>query len=100
MLCAHTPLLGRQGGRIVERIDKRTELCYFQYSSPVFFVSGRDTCYVKVRRDLPGGGFILSYRSIHHDVRTPLIRFASSGQLFLLCGEYKLLRNVPRTRST
>lgn len=54
-------------GRIFERVDDQAELCYFQYASPIFFVSGRDTCYIKMRRDLDDGGFILSYRSIRHD---------------------------------
>jgi hypothetical protein len=62
-----------QDGRIFERVDDQAELCYFQYASPIFFVSGRDTCYIKMRRDLDDGGFILSYRSIRHDVPSLLL---------------------------
>jgi hypothetical protein len=62
-----------QDGRIFERVDDKAELCYFQYASPIFFVSGRDTCYIKIRRDLDDGGFILSYRSIRHDVPSPCV---------------------------
>lgn len=36
---------------------------FFRYASPSIFISARDTCYIKVRRDLDNG-FLLSYRSI------------------------------------
>jgi hypothetical protein len=35
----------------------------FRYASPSILIAPRDTCYIKVRRNLPNG-FILSYRSI------------------------------------
>ncbi|CAF1317218.1 unnamed protein product [Adineta ricciae] len=50
-------------GRIIRKNDDRSEFCYFQYASPSMFIAPRDTCYIKVRRDLPNG-FILSYRSV------------------------------------
>ncbi|UJR11092.1 hypothetical protein I4U23_015274 [Adineta vaga] len=51
-------------GRILRKNDGgRSELCYFQYASPSILIAPRDTCYIKVRRNLPNG-FILSYRSV------------------------------------
>ncbi|CAF1183737.1 unnamed protein product [Adineta steineri] len=51
-------------GRIVRKNDDgRSEICYFQYASPSILTSGRDMCYIKVRRNLDNG-FILSYRSV------------------------------------
>lgn len=38
-------------------------LICFRYASPSIFVAPRDTCYIKIRRNLVNG-FILSYRSI------------------------------------
>jgi hypothetical protein len=38
-------------------------LLVFRYASPSILIAPRDTCYIKVRRNLPNG-FILSYRSI------------------------------------
>ncbi len=60
-------LYTQQGGKILERVNEHVECCYFQYASPLALVSGRDTCYLKVRKNLASGdkqeGFILSYRS-------------------------------------
>ncbi|CAF1196386.1 unnamed protein product [Adineta steineri] len=53
-------------GRIIcKNDDGRSEFCYFQYASPSALISPRDTCYLKVRRNL-ANGFLLSYRSIDH----------------------------------
>jgi hypothetical protein len=37
--------------------------CFSRYASPSILISPRDTCYIKVRRNLVNG-FVLSYRSI------------------------------------
>jgi len=58
------------GGEL-EKLSDTTSVMYFSYRSPVPFVSNRDCCYAKVRRDIPtregeDEGFILSYRSVEH----------------------------------
>jgi hypothetical protein len=35
-------------------------------------MSARDVCYVKTRRDLDNGAFLLSYRSVEHEVQVIL----------------------------
>jgi hypothetical protein len=47
--------------RELHRIGSQSSL--FRYASPSIFISPRDTCYIKIRRNLVNG-FILSYRSI------------------------------------
>ncbi len=41
----------------------RITLFFSRYASPSILIAPRDTCYIKVRRNL-ANGFILSYRSI------------------------------------
>jgi len=55
------------GGKVIAKIDDATEVCYFQYSPAMFLVSGRDSCYVKTRRTLDNGAFLLSYRTVEHE---------------------------------
>jgi hypothetical protein len=56
----------------VSKVNAKTEVCYFQYDPAMMLMSGRDVCYVKTRRDLDNGGFILSIRSVEHEVRVPI----------------------------
>lgn len=50
--------------KIVTIRNTRIEIPYIsRYASPSMFIAPRDTCYIKVRRNLPNG-FLLSYRSI------------------------------------
>nr|ACD54782.1 unknown [Philodina roseola] len=54
-------------GRILKKNEDGHQLNVFfsssRYASPSIFIAPRDTCYLKVRRNL-SNGFILSYRSI------------------------------------
>ena len=46
-----------------------------RYASPSLLIAPRDTCYIKVRRDLPNG-FLLSYRSVDlPEARDPTGKF-------------------------
>jgi hypothetical protein len=57
-----------QGGKVVEKVNDKTEVCHFQYDPAMMLMSARDVCYVKTRRDLDNGAFLLSYRSVEHEV--------------------------------
>eukprot|EP00898_Chlorokybus_atmophyticus_P001989 jgi/Chlat1/2791/Chrsp187S08762 len=63
--------------------DLGLECLYMAYASPVgALVSTRDTVYWKVRRNLPGGGFILSYRTTENPsapVARPRVRIWFQG---------------------
>lgn len=48
-------------------MDDKTEVCHFQYAPAMFLVSAREVCYVKTRRDLDNGAFLISYRSVAHE---------------------------------
>jgi hypothetical protein len=58
-----------QGGKVVEKVNDKTEVCHFQYDPAMMLMSARDVCYVKTRRDLDNGAFLLSYRSVEHEVQ-------------------------------
>lgn len=66
-----------QGGKVVEKVNDKTEVCHFQYDPAMMLMSARDVCYVKTRRDLDNGAFLLSYRSVEHEVQ--FHRTTSSG---------------------
>lgn len=56
-----------KGGKVVEKVNDKTEVCHFQYDPAMMLMSARDVCYVKTRRDLDNGAFLLSYRSVEHE---------------------------------